>query len=215
MSQRLIFLIPPYYRKSKITNGILGAIESESDRRVDFALDVIKQGNPILATWGLTEWERQLKLPPVPEGTVVETRRARVLTRLNIPPLITPKEMEKIAGEFTKTKQATVVEYGREKRFEVVVDIDDLLDYERLAESVFEMRPKHLSFSVLAKTKPEVITVSVSSRSFEVEYPICGLFYAEDDLEGRIYKESVMVGEAARTNTVDHPLTNTFYSVPE
>ncbi|WP_431809866.1 hypothetical protein [Brevibacillus agri] len=107
------------------------------------------------------------------------------------------------------------VEYGREKRFEVVVDIDDLLDYERLAESVFEMRPKHLSFSVLAKTKPEVITVSVSSRSFEVEYPICGLFYAEDDLEGRIYKESVMVGEAARTNTVDHPLTNTFYSVPE
>ncbi|ELK39029.1 hypothetical protein D478_26394 [Brevibacillus agri BAB-2500] len=87
MSQRLIFLIPPYYRKSIITNGILGAIESESDRRVDFALDVIRQGNPALATWGLSEWENQLKLQPVPEGTAIETRRARVLSRLNIPPL--------------------------------------------------------------------------------------------------------------------------------
>jgi Uncharacterised protein conserved in bacteria (DUF2313) len=215
MSQRLINLVPPYYKKSKIANGIFGAVEGESDQLVDFALDVIKQGNPILATWGLSEWENQLKLPPLPEGTPIETRRARVLARHNIPPLITPAEMEKIAGEFTRTKRATVVEYGREKRFEVVVEIDDLLDYERLVETVYEMRPKHLSFSVLARTKPESIIVSASARSFEVEYPICGLFYAEDDLEGRIFREAVNVSESARTHTVDYPLTNTFYAVQE
>lgn len=166
MSQRLIFLIPPYYRKSKITNGILGAIESESDRRVDFALDVIKQGNPILATWGLTEWERQLKLSPVPEGTAVETRRARVLSRLNIPPLITPREMERIVAGFTSSRIAKVIEYGREKRFVIQVDIDELLDLRQMVEEVRVMRPKHLSFETRLGVWHEILPIDhvIASR---------------------------------------------------
>lgn len=160
MSQRLIFLIPPYYRKSKITNGILGAIESESDRRIDFALDVIKQGNPILATWGLTEWERQLKLPPVPEGTAVETRRTRVLSRLNIPPLITPQEMERIAAGYTTGGNVRVIEYGREKRFVIQVDIDELLDLYQMVQEVKVMRPKHLSFETRLSLGHQILPIS-------------------------------------------------------
>lgn len=144
----------------------MGAIESESDLRVDFALDVIKQGNPVLATWGLTEWERQLKLPPVPEGTAVETRRARVLSRINIPPLITPKEMERIVAGFTTSGIAKVIEYGREKRFVIQVDIDEILDLHQMVEEVRVMRPKHLSFETRLGVWHEMLLINhaIASR---------------------------------------------------
>lgn len=216
MSQRLIHLIPPYYKKSKVANGVLGAVETETDRLIEFALDVIRQGNPKLATWGLVEWENLMKLSPLPDSTPIEKRRARVLARMRTPPLITPLEMEKLAGEFTKSKsEVEVVEYGREKRFEVLVDADDLVDYEALHETVYEMRPKHLSFSVTARTRADAIIITASTRHFEVDYLLCGTFYPEDDLEGRIFKEAVAVTEAARTHTVEHLLTNTFYPTPE
>jgi hypothetical protein len=146
-SERLIYIIPPYYRKSKIAHGILGATERESDRLVAFALDVIRQGNPITATWGLSQWEEGLKLPAVPESTPLHVRTARVLARLRLPPVITPKEMEKIAGQFTQSKTAQVIEYGREKRFVIVMDIDDVIDLSYLIEAVKEAKPAHLIFA--------------------------------------------------------------------
>jgi hypothetical protein len=184
MSQRLIHLIPPYYKKSKIVNGILGAVENETDRLVEFALDVIRQGNPILATWGLSEWEKQLKLPPLPEGTPIETRRARVVSRLNIPPLITPEEMERIAGEFTRTKRATVVEYGREKRFVVNIPLNDLIDLPELVETVHEMRPKHLSFSFELGSPGTVehFTEATAPLVYVSTYRECGTFNCGGDL---------------------------------
>lgn len=72
-----------------------------------------------------------------------------------------------------------------------------------------------VSLNVVFEIRQDVITVSASTRTFEVDYLVCGTFYPEDDLEGRIFKEAMVVEEAARTHTVDYPLTNTFYSVPE
>jgi hypothetical protein len=147
-SERLIHIIPPYYRKSKIAHGILGATERESDRLVAFALDVIRQGNPITATWGLSQWEEELHLPAVPEGTPFHVRTARVLARLRLPPVITPKEMEKIAGEFTLSKKAEVIEYGRKKLFSVRVEIDDIISLIHMSEAIHEAKPTHLGFWV-------------------------------------------------------------------
>jgi hypothetical protein len=147
MSQRLINLIPPYYKKSKIANGILGAIETESDRFVEFALDVIRQGNPRLATWGIGQWEKDMKLPAVPEDTPIEQRRARVLSRFGTPPVVTPREMERLLAEFTQSRTARVVEYGREKRFTVEVGLNDTIDLIGMSAVAQEMKPKHLTFS--------------------------------------------------------------------
>ncbi|WP_339167104.1 putative phage tail protein [Brevibacillus sp. FSL L8-0520] len=157
MSQRLINLTPPYYKKSKIANDILGAIESESDRFVEFALDVIRQGNPRLATWGIGQWEKDMKLPAVPKETTIDQRRARVLSRFGTPPVVTPREMERLLSEFTRNRNARVVEYGREKRFAVEIDIDNAIDLVGMASVAQEMKPKHLTFEVALGVK-DVLT---------------------------------------------------------
>ncbi|MGG1662875.1 putative phage tail protein [Brevibacillus sp. NRS-1366] len=147
MSQRLINLMPPYYKNSKIAKGIFGAIESESDGLVAFGLDVIQQGNPRLATWGIQQWETDMKLAAVPEATPIEQRRARVLSRMGTPPVVTPKEMERLLAEFTRSQKAKIVEYGREKRFSIEVGLNDLTDLAGMSSVAQEMKPKHLSFA--------------------------------------------------------------------
>ncbi len=163
MSQRLINLMPPYYKKSKIANGILGAIESESDRLVAFALDVIQQGNPRLASWGLEQWEKDMKLPPVPESTPIEQRRARVLSRFGTPPVVTPREMERLLAEFTHSRTAKVVEYGREKRFTFETGLNDTVDLVGMYAVAQEMKPKHLTFCPSLGSNA---TMSISDQVF-------------------------------------------------
>lgn len=180
MSQRLIHLLPPYYASSKISAGILGAGERESDALVAFARDAFRQGNPLMATWGLDQWERDLYLSPAPAGSSHAARRARILPRLAAPPLITPEEMGRIAGQFTPSGWAEIAEYGREMRFEIIADLSAPFDHCSMYETVYEMRPKHLSFSITTSGgggAVEVIGGGVGTTVVYTAQPrICGAY---------------------------------------
>lgn len=212
MSQRLIHIVPPYYRKNKEANGIFGAVEGESERLIAFALDVIRQGNPKTATWGLNQWEKEVGLPVAPESVPLESQRAKVIARLNVPDVITPLAMQRMIRDYTKNKQAQIVEYGREKRFEIIADLDQIADFDGMSQMVYEMRPKHLSYSISGRVETNTIVISVSARQYDIEYPICGEFYPEDDLEGRIYQETLLLGATERHYSVEYPVCNEFYS---
>jgi len=77
---------------------------------------------------------------------------------------------------------------------------------------VYEMRPKHLSYSISGRVETDTIVISVSARQYDIEYPICGEFYPEDDLEGRIYQETLLLGATERHYSVEYPVCNEFYS---
>ncbi|MGN7469638.1 putative phage tail protein [Brevibacillus sp. SAFN-007a] len=205
-------MMPPYWYENEVAEyhfeGTASAVDAFHAQREDLQ----QQLTPWSATWGLDIWDwiyfgkKQL--------LSVEERRKNILRKhwarlpFTLPVL---RAMGQAVGKLEK-----VTEDFANK--EVVFEFSDsqpvnLLD---LSKDFERIRPIHVNCSkAVVNSRGEDILVSVAARFFEVDYILCGTFSAEDDLEGRIYKESVMVGEAARTNTVDHPLTNTFYSVPE
>lgn len=209
MSERLIHLMPKYYANSRIAKGIFAAVENESDLFVEAGRDVIRQANPLLATWGLDLWEKQLGVDTIP-GMSQGARRARILPKLNPPPLITPSEMARMAAEFTVSKRATVVEFGREKRFEVWIGANDFLDHGAMHQAVYDIRPKHLAFKIVAQVPTVNLEVTGTVYAFEVEYLICGTFYPED-AEGRMVTVGVATSDSGYTGSVGYQRCGDFY----
>lgn len=208
MSTRLIYVIPHQYRKSKMTKAMFSAVEKEMERLINTAFDVIRQGNPQTATWSIPKWEEELKLPKLPDTTLTDVKRARILSRLGTPPVITPLEMARIAGQYTSLRRADLREYGREKRFEVIVEADGWIDHGNLAKEVKELRPKHLDYSVTARVSAGDVALSANSRNHDIDYQRANTFGANIVGSGHSYSglisETVALSANAYVGFVDY-----------
>ncbi|TRY24361.1 DUF2313 domain-containing protein [Brevibacillus sp. LEMMJ03] len=204
--------LPPYWYENKVAEyhfeGAAAAIDTFKAQRED----VQTQMSPLSATWGLDIWDWIYF--GIKQSGSIEERRKNILRKhwarlpFTLPVL---RAMGQAVGKLEK-----VTEDFPNK--EIVFEFSDsqpvnLLD---LSKDFDRIRPIHVNRSkAVVNSRGEDILVSAAARFFEVDYMLCGTFYPEDDLEGRIFREAVAVAESARTHTVDYPLTNTFYSVPE
>ncbi|KZE55778.1 hypothetical protein AV540_00040 [Brevibacillus parabrevis] len=205
-------MLPPQWYENKVAEyhfeGTATAVDAFAAERED----VLRQFHPWTATWGLDVWDwiyfGQKQLLGVEERR--KNIRQKHWARLPFT-LATLKTMGQSAGKLESVKEdfenkEIIFEYSG-------IGPVQLVDLSRNFE---EIRPVHVNGSkAIVRSKRESILVSAFARSFDAEYPICGLFYAEDDLEGRIFKESMAIQEIARTSPVNYPLTDTFYPVPE
>lgn len=143
---RLLELLPPYEKNSRVFQEIMSVEQIEFDKlNIDIA-DLEKQLNIDTATWGLEIYEKELGLP-VNQDLSINTRRKLIKSKLLMQPPASKSKIVDIIKSFVET--AEVKEYFSEYKFEVVLKtldtIGDKLHY--IKQIVDDFKPAHLDYA--------------------------------------------------------------------
>ncbi|MGC5327114.1 hypothetical protein [Brevibacillus sp. SYSU BS000544] len=204
--------LPPYWYENKVAEYYFEGSGQEVFQQSEVIQDLSKQMVLPFATYSLDTWD-WIFFGDTQMGNQQERRKGiqnKNLAKSSFS-METLRQMGVIAGKLDKVTENFVTR-------EIMFEFSDimpvyLIDLERDFERI---RPVHVQGSqALIKSSGGAVIVNAYVRSFEVDYPICGTFYPEDGLEGRIYRESIALKSAARTHNVNYPLTNEFYSMVE
>lgn len=143
----LMWMIPGYYRDSKVMKAIQGADARELGQ-LRFALnEVLDQLFVERATWGLDDWETELGLT-VDAAIPAVRRRELIRAKLRGTGTTTKRMIIEAAAAFSGG-EVEVTEYPEESRFEVkfigVKGIPpNMAGFVRMLE---EIKPAHLAYS--------------------------------------------------------------------
>ncbi|MCY8176956.1 putative phage tail protein [Bacillus inaquosorum] len=141
--------LPPFLTKLKEMAELLKAEAREFEKQNHNIFDLTDQLFVTTATWGLDRWEKILNVPRE-SGDTDEIRRLRLISKMsNIPPA-TYKAIEQALNRFLKNPSAQVRLLPREYRFNVDIDIDDMQHMSELLETLENMKPAHLAYTLRA-----------------------------------------------------------------
>lgn len=142
----LIDLLPEYYKKSSEVVNLQEAFEHWTEALKDDKSDLFLQFNVTTATWGLSMWEKALKLE-TDVSKSYEFRRTRVMSKLRGAGTTT-KEMIKNVAESFSNGEVEIIENNSAYSFTVKFvgtrgippNMDDL------TAAIHEVKPAHLDF---------------------------------------------------------------------
>ncbi|MED4399764.1 putative phage tail protein [Metabacillus fastidiosus] len=178
VKQRMIDTLPSYYNESPEVDAIKEANAIEIERKRTEARDLLDQFFVNTAVWGLNDWERVLALSPMPHSSL-EFRRQRILAKLNGTAPATAKYLTDLVNVYVKNKDARIVEYNSEYRFEAEIPLKSDINTDDIRQAVEEVKPAHLGFGI-SGTIEDIVSVTSREYSFEVPYKICNLFRTDD-----------------------------------
>lgn len=148
---------------------LLKAEAPEFEKQNNSIFDLADQLFVTTATWGLERWEKILNVPRE-SGDTDEIRRLRLISKMsNIPPA-TYRAIEHALNRFLKNPSAQVRLLPREYRFNIDIDIDDMQHMSELIETLENMKPAHLAYTLRAAlNEPLQIkdTVILNNRRIE------------------------------------------------
>lgn len=194
-----------------ISNGELQAYERQLNDLFDWQQQMKREMALDTTELLIQRWEKIYAVKNEANDSIRD-RQIKLLQKRRAKGVLTPAKVLLFANDFGY--EAKVIKHVRPFCYWVEIKQSDFNAY-KLDQLLMRSEPGHQSHEFGFTSKAEAIQISGKTRTNSIEYPVCGMFFAEDDLEGRIYKESVIVGEATWLHTVDYPLTNTFYSVLE
>jgi hypothetical protein len=134
---------PEYYSLSRVYRGIIGAYATDVTLRSDDQDDLINQLYVQTATWGLVYWEAEYNVTP-DVGDDYETRRARVLAKMQGLGTFTKYEARMLANAYSRAKTAQYRNIPGEDAFTTIHEVDDLIDLAGLVSAFEEMKPAHM-----------------------------------------------------------------------
>ncbi|KUP41803.1 MULTISPECIES: YmfQ family protein [Bacillus subtilis group] len=141
--------LPPFLTKLKEMAELLKAEAPEFEKQNNSIFDLTDQLFVTTATWGLERWEKILNVPRE-SGDTDEIRRLRLISKMsNIPPA-TYKAIEQALNRFLKNPSAQVRLLQGQYRFNVDIDIDDMQHMSELIETLENMKPTHLAYTLRA-----------------------------------------------------------------
>lgn len=165
--------VSPIYEQSKIMKAIFEAIGSEADLSEEDIDDIRNQLFPQTATsWGLDIWEKRLGLVTNHNETI-ETRRGKVLAKLQSKYIMTPERMSYVIKSYTGVK-TLITENVAPYVFRVEFDIQNakLSDFTAIINKI---KPSHLGyeFSLMCN-----LVLNLETHYKECLYPfwMCGTF---------------------------------------
>nr|WGD93045.1 YmfQ family protein [Bacillus subtilis] len=160
--------LPPFLTKLKEMAELLQAEAPEFEKQNNSIFDLTDQLFVTTATWGLERWEKILNVPRE-SGDTYEIRRLRLISKMsNIPPA-TYRAIEHALNRFLKNPSAQVRLLPGEYRFNVDIDIDDMRHMSELIETLENMKPAHLAYTLrVALNEPLQIkdTVILNNRRY-------------------------------------------------
>lgn len=178
LHRELIQMLPRFYDDAPEVDGLLYADAVEIERVRAEARDLLTQLTATTATWGLSDWERVLELPPRPNSPT-EIRRARILSKLRGTAPATVSNMLSIINTHIPEKNANLVELPEPGIINVEFPMQHGVALKELNADISTYKPAHLEFNVQGIIG-DTITLTGREYSFEVPYLICNDFTTDD-----------------------------------
>lgn len=141
--------LPSFLTRLKEMKELLQTEAPEFEKQNNSIFEVTDQLFVSTATWGLDRWERILDVPRE-SGDTDEIRRLRLISKMsNIPP-VTYRAIEQALNRFLKHPSSRVRLLPNQYHFNVDIDIDDLQHIGELIETLENMKPAHLDYTLRA-----------------------------------------------------------------
>lgn len=210
--KEMLKTISPIYEQNQTMLAIFQAIGLESEMTEELVDDILLQWFPQTATWGIVYWEDALNIP-INESMDLEERRARILTKMQTRWPITKSRMEAIINNFIASKNGYIDEIFSEYMFKINIPLTDgKIYYRELIETVNEVKPAHLAFTVEGIAGNNKIAIKQMWAHNFIKYLICGTFYPKDDEYwiGRSFNRRVGVESTVYDFEVDYLICGTF-----
>ncbi|WP_342537368.1 putative phage tail protein [Sporosarcina sp. FSL K6-3508] len=212
--QEMLDSMPSYYKESPEVNAIMRGNAQEIERKRAEAQDLLDQMFVSTATWGLDYWDRVLDLAPAPRMSI-RKRRERILVKLNGTEPATKANLTKILNLYTQNKDAFIVEYPNEYRFEGIFPADETVEMNPadIYKAINEVKPAHLEFLIHIAIGL-IAEVRTKQYTFPVPYQTTGTFHTAP-INGVADKVTVEAESKSYTYQVPYPVTGTFYCSSE
>ncbi|BAU28949.1 uncharacterized protein DUF2313 [Aneurinibacillus soli] len=203
--------IPAFYYEEPFFAYSFDAMDKELLLHQWRGRDICNQFFRSQATWGIVVWESMFKVEK-PIGSIGE-RRDGILEAHFFTLPFTPNVLTSIANSVSTMQGAKAEEIFDQQIIRFIFQLEDTVNIERLRKIFEGIRPTHALGMEAVVTGTDAIPLQVEalSRYHDHEYLFCGDFYPEDDLEGRIYEESLPVTTIEREHTFMYPECNDFY----
>jgi hypothetical protein len=142
--QKIMGYVPRYYETSRLFRALSQARGEELDQ-VTGALDrILDQFFARTATWGLTDWEKELNLQPEP-GFSHQERRDRIVAKLRGYGTCTISLVKQVAEAYEKGAVEVIQDHGLYKIIIKFVDTGGIPpNLDNLRAAVREIVPAHL-----------------------------------------------------------------------
>lgn len=210
--QQLFETVTPIYYQSIVMSSIFQAIGEEFENIDELTEEVLLQLFPQTATWGIVYWEEATHIP-INNAVPLEQRRARILSKMQTRWPVTKSRMEAIINNFVSSKNAYIKQLYDQYKFVINIPLTgEKVYYSGLVETVEEVKPAHLAYTVEGIAGENNI---ITSRKFAynfLKYLICGTFYPKDDeyWKGHSANRSMTTIFQMYTFDVDYLICGTF-----
>lgn len=194
-----------FYDDAQEADGIIYASAAEIEDVRFKTRELLAQFSAVTATWGLSDWERVLDLPPRPNSSD-DVRRARILAKLRGTAPATLANMLAIVNAHVPNKDAQIIELPEPGTLIVDIPLQSDITLKGLTEDLNTYKPAHLAFEVYG-TIADVLRISERFYSFEIANLICNCFTTDNAHGIGVFTQISASGRGYEFD-VDYPITN-------
>lgn len=154
MRQKMVDILaylPKFLQKSPLFKGTNDADNREHETiRLDLQ-DLLNQFFIKSATWGLERWEDLVGIKTDTTKSL-ESRRDAVIAKLQNPESVTETFLTNLINRYIVDKAGYIISYPSEYRIEVLYHGGQVLDYEKLRQSINTYIPAHIGYKLVTIT---------------------------------------------------------------
>lgn len=147
----ILAYLPKFLQKSPLFKGTNDADNREHETiRLDLQ-DLLNQFFIKSATWGLERWEDLVGIKTDTTKSL-ESRRDAVIAKLQNPESVTETFLTNLINRYIVDKAGYIISYPSEYRIEVLYHGGQVLDYEKLRQSINTYIPAHIGYKLVTIT---------------------------------------------------------------
>lgn len=147
----ILAYLPKFLQKSPLFKGTNDADNREHETiRLDLQ-DLLNQFFIKSATWGLGRWEDLVGIKTDTTKSL-ESRRDAVIAKLQNPESVTETFLTNLINRYIADKAGYIISYPSEYRIEVLYHGGQVLDYEKLRQSINTYIPAHIGYKLVTIT---------------------------------------------------------------
>lgn len=147
----ILAYLPKFLQKSPLFKGTNDADNREHETiRLDLQ-DLLNQFFIKSATWGLERWEDLVGIKTDTTKSL-ESRRDAVIAKIQNPESVTETFLTNLINRYIADKAGYIISYPSEYRIEVLYHGGQVLDYEKLRQSINTYIPAHIGYKLVTIT---------------------------------------------------------------
>lgn len=147
----ILAYLPKFMQKSPLFKGTNDADNREHETiRLDLH-DLLNQFFIKSSTWGLGRWEDLVGIKTDTTKSL-ESRRDAVIANLQNPESVTETFLTNLINRYIADKTEYIISYPSEYRIEVLYHGGQVLDYEKLRQSINTYIPAHIGYKLVTIT---------------------------------------------------------------